>query len=71
MRVKNLFVRIAILLNVDSDGLVICHLPEGPTLHFKLSNMRFRREIRVRPQFYALLQVSIAQAFTKAHVQTT
>ena len=36
-----------IIFNRCSDGLVHCHLPDGPTAHYKLSNVRFRREIRV------------------------
>lgn len=30
-----------------SDGLVLTHLPDGPTAHFKLTNLKFRKEIRV------------------------
>uniref|UniRef100_A0A7D9N0E3 Ribosome production factor 1 n=1 Tax=Xenopus tropicalis TaxID=8364 RepID=A0A7D9N0E3_XENTR len=28
------------------DGLVFCHLPDGPTAHFKMSNVRLRKEMK-------------------------
>lgn len=36
-----------LFLNPVWDGLVITHLPEGPTLHFKLSSVRLTTEIKV------------------------
>uniref|UniRef100_A0A8C1Q954 Ribosome production factor 1 n=1 Tax=Cyprinus carpio TaxID=7962 RepID=A0A8C1Q954_CYPCA len=30
------------------NGLVLCHLPDGPTAHFKVSNVRLRKEMKVR-----------------------
>lgn len=30
-----------------SDGLIISHLPDGPTAHFKVSNVVFNKEIKV------------------------
>ncbi|KAM9761353.1 ribosome production factor 1 [Menidia menidia] len=30
------------------NGLVLCHLPDGPTAHFKVSNVRLRKEIKRR-----------------------
>ncbi|KAF7243365.1 Ribosome production factor 1 [Varanus komodoensis] len=31
---------------VETDGLVISHLPEGPTAHFRMSSVRLRKEIK-------------------------
>ncbi|NP_001080272.1 ribosome production factor 1 [Xenopus laevis] len=28
------------------NGLVLCHLPDGPTAHFKISNVRLRKEMK-------------------------
>ncbi|KAJ8016021.1 hypothetical protein DPEC_G00002810 [Dallia pectoralis] len=28
------------------NGLVLCHLPDGPTAHFKVSNVRLRKEMK-------------------------
>ncbi|OCT84741.1 ribosome production factor 1-like [Xenopus laevis] len=28
------------------NGLVLCHLPDGPTAHFKMSNVRLRKEMK-------------------------
>lgn len=48
-----------LFLNPVWDGLVITHLPEGPTLHFKLSSVRLTTEIKVSDnklfQFWLLL----------------
>lgn len=48
-----------LFLNPVWDGLVITHLPEGPTLHFKLSSIRLTTEIKVSDnnlfQFWLLL----------------
>lgn len=33
-------------LTWHSDGLVLCHLPDGPTAHFKISNVRLRKEMK-------------------------
>uniref|UniRef100_A0A9J7XCL7 Ribosome production factor 1 n=2 Tax=Cyprinus carpio TaxID=7962 RepID=A0A9J7XCL7_CYPCA len=30
------------------NGLVLCHLPDGPTAHFKVSNVRLRKEMKRR-----------------------
>ncbi|XP_023675704.1 ribosome production factor 1 [Paramormyrops kingsleyae] len=30
------------------NGLVLCHLPDGPTAHFKVSNVRLRKELKRR-----------------------
>ncbi|XP_068563526.1 ribosome production factor 1 [Cebidichthys violaceus] len=30
------------------NGLVLCHLPDGPTAHFKISNARLRKEMKRR-----------------------
>ncbi|XP_056894451.1 ribosome production factor 1 [Takifugu flavidus] len=30
------------------NGMVLCHLPEGPTAHFKVSNVRLRKEMKRR-----------------------
>ncbi|MEE6494662.1 hypothetical protein FKM82_001831 [Ascaphus truei] len=38
-----------IILNEDRkvpNGLVLSHLPDGPTAHFKMSNVRLRKEIK-------------------------
>ncbi|KAK7889446.1 hypothetical protein WMY93_025006 [Mugilogobius chulae] len=31
------------------NGLVLCHLPDGPTAHFKVSSVRLRKEIKHWP----------------------
>lgn len=31
----------------EIDGLVLSHLPDGPTAHFKMSSVRLRKEIKV------------------------
>lgn len=33
-----------------TDGLVLSHLPDGPTAHFRMSSVRLRKEIKVRTQ---------------------
>ncbi|XP_041912552.1 ribosome production factor 1 [Alosa sapidissima] len=30
------------------NGMVLCHLPDGPTAHFKISNVRLRKEMKRR-----------------------
>lgn len=30
------------------NGLLLIHLPDGPTAHFRLSNLKLSKEIRVR-----------------------
>ncbi|CAK8688940.1 ribosome production factor 1-like [Clavelina lepadiformis] len=38
-----------IIINEDRktpNGLVHCHLPDGPTTHFKMSNVKLRKEIK-------------------------
>ncbi|XP_077981160.1 ribosome production factor 1-like [Glandiceps talaboti] len=38
-----------VVINEDRkkpNGLLICHLPDGPTLHFKMSTVKLAREIR-------------------------
>jgi len=30
------------------NGLVLCHLPDGPTAHFKISSVRLRKELKRR-----------------------
>ncbi|XP_061540060.1 ribosome production factor 1 [Phycodurus eques] len=40
-----------IVINEDRkvpNGLVLCHLPEGPTAHFKVSSVRLRKEMKRR-----------------------
>ncbi|XP_061682341.1 ribosome production factor 1 [Syngnathoides biaculeatus] len=40
-----------IVINEDRkvpNGLVLCHLPEGPTAHFKVSSVRLRKELKRR-----------------------
>jgi len=32
--------------NRNPNGLVVCHLPEGPTAHFKLSNVKITKDLR-------------------------
>ena len=33
------------------NGLLIIHLPDGPTAHFKVSNVRLAQDIRVPSSF--------------------
>merc|ERR1711915_1064441 len=38
-----------IIINEDNrspNGLVVTHLPEGPTAHFKLSNVKITKDLR-------------------------
>ena len=40
-----------IVINEDNripNGLLVSHLPEGPTAHFRLSNVKITKEIKVR-----------------------
>ncbi|KAM3619700.1 uncharacterized protein V6R79_012284 [Siganus canaliculatus] len=40
-----------IVINEDRkvpNGLVLCHLPDGPTAHFKISSVRLRKEMKRR-----------------------
>ncbi|ELU05194.1 hypothetical protein CAPTEDRAFT_20161 [Capitella teleta] len=32
--------------NKEPNGLVLCHLPDGPTAHFKISNVRLSRNLK-------------------------
>lgn len=32
--------------NKTPNGMILCHLPEGPTIHFKISNVKLHTEIR-------------------------
>lgn len=34
-------------LALRTDGLILSHLPNGPTAHFKMSSVRLRKEIKV------------------------
>ena len=37
-----------LLLNkLSLDGIVISHLPDGPTAHFKLSSVKLGKDIKV------------------------
>lgn len=29
------------------DGIVLCHLPNGPTAYFKINSLKFRKDIKV------------------------
>ena len=34
--------------NLDSlDGIVLCHLPEGPTAYFKINSLTFTKALKV------------------------
>ncbi|KAG7327855.1 hypothetical protein KOW79_009461 [Hemibagrus wyckioides] len=40
-----------IVINEDRkvpNGMILCHLPEGPTAHFKVSSVRLRKEMKRR-----------------------
>lgn len=40
-----------IVINEDNripNGMLVSHLPEGPTAHFRLSNVKITKEIKVR-----------------------
>ena len=50
-----IFTTVAVNLNFVSDALVICHLPDGPTAHFKLSGVRRSRNIKVGVSVYLKL----------------
>lgn len=32
------------------DGLVVCHLPHGPTAHFSLSDVALRHDLPSKPE---------------------
>jgi ribosome production factor 1 len=34
--------------NRSPNGIVISHLPNGPTAHFRLSNVKITKDIKVR-----------------------
>ena len=36
------------------DGLLHCHLPNGPTAHYKLTNVKFTKEIKVTVAGFSL-----------------
>jgi ribosome production factor 1 len=31
---------------MNSDGLLVCHLPEGPTAYFKINSLKFSKDIK-------------------------
>ena len=35
-------------LDLCLDALLVCHLPDGPTAHFKLSSVKLSKDIKVR-----------------------
>ena len=41
------YVDAGFVLNSLTDGMVVSHLPDGPTAHFKISNVRLTTEIKV------------------------
>ena len=38
---------VLVLNNLSSDGIVISHLPDGPTAHFKLTSVKLGKAIKV------------------------
>lgn len=30
------------------DGIVLCHLPEGPTAYFKINSLQYTKQIKVK-----------------------
>lgn len=37
-----------LLLNkLFSDGIIVSHLPDGPTAHFKLTNVKLGKDVKV------------------------
>lgn len=42
------FTSLFFFLTWCTDGLVLSHLPDGPTAHFRMSSVRLRKEIKVR-----------------------
>ncbi len=43
-----------VVVNEDNrmpNGLIVTHLPNGPTAHFKLSNVKITKEIKVSSTF--------------------
>lgn len=35
--------------------MVLCHLPDGPTAHFKISSVRLRKEMKVSTEIHTLI----------------
>jgi U3 small nucleolar ribonucleoprotein protein IMP4 len=33
----------------EPDGLILCHLPLGPTLYFGLKNVTLRHDLPIKP----------------------
>ncbi len=44
-----LFIKVYVekILNHIPDAILVCHLPDGPTAYFKLSNVRRSKAIKV------------------------
>ena len=40
--------------NKKPTGMLITHLPEGPTAHFKISSIEYEKEIKVFPLLLTL-----------------
>lgn len=56
-----------IVINEDRkkpNGLVLCHLPDGPTAHFKISNVVFGREIKRSGQLTEHVPEVVIKNFT-------
>uniref|UniRef100_A0A914RKV6 Brix domain-containing protein n=1 Tax=Parascaris equorum TaxID=6256 RepID=A0A914RKV6_PAREQ len=37
------------------DGIVLCHLPEGPTAFFKINSLKFTKDIKVGQSLSSLI----------------
>ena len=61
-----LYVKVSLRVSLTgADGLLLIHLPNGPTAHFKLTSFRRGREIRVRSKLHKSRQMPTLT--TKTH----
>ena len=51
-----------VVVNEDNrtpNGLVVSHLPNGPTAHFKLSNVKITKDIKVSRVFFTAVLAAV------------
>ena len=54
---------IFLLKSLISDGILVTHMPDGPTAHFKLTSVKLGKEIRVNDFFLPSVIDSLYLAF--------
>lgn len=63
-----------LLLSLMSlDAMIISHLPDGPTAHFKLSSVKLGKDIKVMQQFILIVHhhVQFFLLVLSSHIQRT